>query len=139
MKRLLLGFVAGFLATIIFHQLAIAALHMAGIAPRPAWNMTPVPPFGVPSVVSLSFWGGIWGAIMIPLIDRRRGGAYYGIALLFGAIAPVLVAWFISAPLHHQPIAGGWKPRSMMIGPIVNGVWGLATALFYALFTRRRP
>ena len=44
MKRALLGFVAGFLATIIFHQLAIAALHAAGIAPRPAWNMTPVPP-----------------------------------------------------------------------------------------------
>jgi len=25
----------------------------------------------------------------------------------------------------------GWKPAAMLIGPIVNGVWGLGTALFY--------
>jgi hypothetical protein len=133
MKRALLSFAAGFLATVVFHQLAVEALHLAGIAPRPAWPMKPVPPFGVPAVVSLSFWGGIWGAIMIPVIDRRRGGSYYALAALFGAIAPTLVAWFISAPLHHQPIANGFNPKLMVIGPIVNAVWGAATALLYVL------
>jgi hypothetical protein len=138
MRRALLGFVAGFLATIIFHQIALQLLHMAGIAPRAAWPMRPVPPFGVPAVISLSFWGGLWGAIMIPIIDRFRGPKYWMWAIVFGAIAPTLVAWFVVAPLKHQPIAGGWKPAALTIGPIVNACWGLGTALFYRLFSGRR-
>jgi hypothetical protein len=136
MKRLLLGFVAGFLGVIIFHQAAVWLLHAAGVTPRGAWPMNPVPPFGVPAVISLSFWGGVWGAIMIPLIDGRRGSGYWIAALLFGALAPTLVAWFIVAPLKHQPIAAGWRPKAMLIGPIVNGVWGLATAMIYAISAR---
>ena len=107
MRRALLGFIAGFLATIIFHQIALQLLHMAGVTPRAAWPTQPVPPFGVPAVISLSFWGGVWGAIMIPIIDRFRGTQYWIWAIVFGAIAPTLVAWFIVAPLKHQPIAGG--------------------------------
>ncbi len=138
MKRVFLGFVAGFVATLVFHQVALALLHAAHVVPNPAWSLRPVPPFGVPSVISLSFWGGVWGAIMIPIIDRRRGGAYYLFAILFGAIAPTLVAWFVVAPLKHQPVAGGWKPARMMIGLIVNGAWGLGTALFYRLLEKMR-
>lgn len=137
MRKILLGFIAGFLATIIFHQIAVQLLHMAGITPRAAWPMRPVPPFGIPAVISLSFWGGVWGAIMIPIIDRFRDAKYWIWALVFGAVAPTLVAWFVVAPLKHQPMAGGWKASAMMIGPIVNGVWGLGTALFYRLFSRR--
>ena len=135
MRRVLLGFLAGFLATIIFHQIALQILHMAGMVPRAAWAMRPVPPFGIPAVISLSFWGGVWGAIMIPIIDRLRDAKYWLAALVFGAIAPTLVAWLVVAPLKHQPIAAGWKPAAMMIGLIVNGAWGLGTALFYRLFS----
>ena len=60
------------------------------------------------------------------------------LAIVFGAIAPTLVAWFVVAPLKHQPIAGGWKPAAMTIGPIVNACWGFGTALFYRLFSGRR-
>jgi len=138
MKRALLGFIAGFVATLVFHQLAILLLHLAHVVPNAPWPMRPVPPFGIPSVISLAFWGGVWGAIMIPVIDRRRGGAYYVWAIVFGAILPTLVAWFVAAPLKHQPIAGGFKPRAMMIGPIVNGVWGFGTALLYRVFDKIR-
>ena len=137
MKRALLGFVAGFVATLVFHQIALQLLHMAGMAPNPAWPMKPVPPFGVPQVISLAFWGGVWGAIMIPVIDRRRG-AYYAIAIVFGAILPTLVAWFLVAPLKHQPVASGWNPQRMMIGPIVNAAWGFGTALVYRLLEKAR-
>ncbi|HEX9163436.1 MAG TPA: hypothetical protein VF980_17145 [Thermoanaerobaculia bacterium] len=133
MKRALLGFIAGFVSTLVFHQILLALLHLAGVVPTGAWAMKPVPPFGVPSVISLAFWGGVWGAIMIPIIDRRRGGAYYAIAIVFGAILPTLVAWFLVAPLKHQPIASGWNPKRMMIGPLVNGAWGFGTALLYRL------
>jgi hypothetical protein len=137
-KRALLGFVAGFVATLVFHQVALQLLHVAGFAPGAAWPMKPVPPFGVPAVISLAFWGGVWGAILIPIIDRRRGAPYYVAALILGAILPTLVAWFLVAPLKHQPIVSGWNPKRMMIGPIVNGAWGVGTAWLYRMFERIR-
>jgi len=138
MKRAFLGFIAGFVSTLVFHQAVLFLLYMAGIAPNPAWPMRPVPPFGVPSVISLAFWGGVWGAILIPIIDRRRGGSYYALAIVLGAILPTLVAWFLVAPLKHQPIAAGWNPKRMMIGPIVNAAWGFGTALLYRVFEKMK-
>jgi hypothetical protein len=136
MRRLVIGFVAGFIATLTFHQLTLWVLHALSVAPRAPYAMTPVPPFGVPAVVSLAFWGGIWGALMMPVIDKQRGARYWLAAVVFGACLPTLVAWFLVAPLKHQPVAGGWKPKSMMIGPIVNAAWGFGTALIYKLAKR---
>jgi len=135
-RSLLFGFIAGFIATLVFHQLTLALLHRMGLSPYAPYAMRPVPPFGVPAVISLAFWGGVWGAIMIPVIERWRGGAFYVAAIVFGAILPTLVAWFVAAPLKGQPMAGGWKLQAMMIGPIVNAAWGLGTALIYRLFRR---
>ena len=137
MKRVLLAFVAGFLATLIFHQPVLAALHAAGIAPKPAYNMAPVPPFSVPSVISLAFRGGVWGIIMIPIIARIGNEAAYWIAaILFGAILPTLVAAFVVAPLKHQPMPH--TPAMAVIGLSVNAAWGLGTALLYRLFARSK-
>ncbi|HEX9406806.1 MAG TPA: hypothetical protein VF975_05785 [Thermoanaerobaculia bacterium] len=135
MRRVVFAFIAGFLATITFHQIALALLHAAHVAPHAAWSMQPVPPFGVPSVISLSFWGGVWGIIMILLIDRFRGAAYWIWSIVFGAIAPTLVAAFVVAPLKHQPIPHSVKMA--ILGFTVNAAWGLGTALFYRLFSRK--
>ena len=134
MRRLLLAFVAGFLATIIFHQIAIELLHLANIAPRAAWSMQPVPPFGVPSVISLSFWGGVWGVIMIPIVDRFHGAQYWIWSIVFGAIAPTLVAAFVVAPLKHMTMPH--TAKMAVLGLTVNGAWGFGTALFYRWFSR---
>ena len=136
MRRLLLAFISGFIATVTFHQGVLWILKAMAIAPRAPWNMTPVPPFGVPSVISLAFWGGVWGALMIPVIDKQRGAKFFVAAAVFGAILPTLVAWFLVAPLKGQPVAAGWKPTAMMIGPIVNAAWGLGTAAIYKMFAR---
>ena len=42
--RLALGFVAGFLATLTFHQIGIWALHAVGYIPFTAWATAPKPP-----------------------------------------------------------------------------------------------
>jgi hypothetical protein len=138
MKRVVFGFVAGFVATLVFHQGLLALLWAVHLAPSFPWSMRPVPPFGVPSVISIAFWGGIWGAIMIPVIDRKRGAAFFVLAIAFGAILPTLVAWFVVAPLKHQPVASGWVPRRMMIGPLINGAWGFGTALLYRFLENMR-
>ena len=136
MRRILLSFVAGFLATLIFHQLALWVLHAAGVASRGPFNMQPVPPFGVPSVVSLAFWGGVWGIVMIPAIARATGAGYWIAAILFGAILPTLVAAFVVAPLKGMKLPA--TPANVATGLIVNGAWGLGTALIYRLMARTR-
>jgi hypothetical protein len=136
--RFLLGFVAAFVATLTFHQIGILVLHLLGITPAMPWVSRPVPPFGVPQVISLAFWGGIWGVLFVlfePWLARSPGGYWVG-AILFGAIFPTLVAWFVVAPLKGLPAGNGFHVPGIFIGPIVNGLWGLGTAVFLRMLNR---
>lgn len=135
--RLAAMFVSAFLAVLIFHQGVLAILHGVGMVPVPAWRMSPTAPFGVPQVISLAFWGGVWGLVFSWAESRFPDGAGYWIAaLLFGAIAPTLVAWFVAFPLHGRPVAAGFVPAHMVVGPLVNGAWGIGTALIYQIIAR---
>lgn len=129
--HLLFGFFAGFLATLIFHQLVRALMWGVGMVPSAPFSMTPTQPFGVPAVISLSFWGGIWG-IVFALLDTKfpRGAGYWLTAFLFGAILPSLVALLLVLPLKGQPMGGGWHPAQLLIAFILNGAWGIGTAVF---------
>lgn len=136
---LAIGFVAGAIGVLVFHQLALAALHAAGITPGVAYSTKITSPFGVPQFLSLAFWGGVWGIVAALLFGRLWGGSLIVALVIFGAIAPTLVAWFVVAPLKGAPVAGGFKPAAMMVGPIVNAAWGLGTGLVLAWFQHLRP
>ena len=133
--KLLFGFIAGFLATLIFHQLALALMWSMDFAPYKPFAMTPTHPFGIPAVISLAFWGGIWG-ILYALIEGRfpNDGAYWAVAFLFGGILASLVAFVIVLPLKGQPMGGGWHLQVLMRALIINGLWGIGTGLFLKLF-----
>lgn len=137
--RILFEFAAGFGATIIFHQPALWLLRLAGMTSRAPYDMKPVPPLDVPSVISLAFWGGIWGIIMIPAIARvRNETAYWIAALLFGAILPTAVAGFVVAPLKGQPVGSGGDPKLIVVGLLINGAWGVGTALLFRFLARSK-
>jgi hypothetical protein len=130
--RLLYGFIAGFLATLVFHQLGLLLLHIAGMTPGTPYNTHRAAPFGVPQFVSLAFWGGVWGIVFV-LVERyiaRSPGGYWVGAIVFGAIFPTLVAWFVVLPLKGLPAGFGFHFPGVFVGPIVNGLWGLGTAVF---------
>ena len=134
-RRTLLGFIAGFIATLIFHQGGLALLHEANLTDRAAYVMRPVAPFGVPQVLSLSFWGGVWGIVLAAFLARTGASRTYLLrALLFGAIVPTLIAFFVVAPLKHLPTAGGGDPKIIAGALILNGLWGLGTALILGFF-----
>ena len=136
-RWLLVGFVAGAVSVLLFHQGALALLYAAGIAPRPPFSFAPTAPWGVPQLWSLAFWGGVWGVLLAAAVNGLlHRGALIGASLLFGALFPTLVAWFVVAPLKGQPAAAGFVPAAMMIGPIVNAAWGLGTGIGLALFGR---
>jgi hypothetical protein len=132
------GFVAGFIAVLVFHQGTLLILHLAGFVPNAPWSFAPVPPLGVPAVLSAAFWGGLWGIVFALLRPQFGEDARYWIsALLFGAIAPTLVAWFVVLPVKGLPAGGSFAWPRVLIGPLVNGAWGLGTAVFLRLLERR--
>jgi hypothetical protein len=132
------GFIGGFLAVLIFHQSLWYLLNLVGLIPldRPAWPLDPIPPFGVPSVISKAFWGGVWGAFLAPLLGGLRGPAYWAGWILIGAIALSLVAFFVVPPMKGEPIPALW-PR-LLAALLVNAAWGFGTALFLQLARARR-
>lgn len=142
-RGLVLAFVAGFIAVLLFHQPMLALLHALGVTGATAYPTQPVPPFEVPRVLSAAFWGGIWGMVFVlvrPWIARGR--AYLPGAVLFGAFVLSLVAWFVVAPLKGLPLASGGHPAGIITALLVNGAWGLGTALLLLLFRevpRRAP
>lgn len=123
------AFVAGFLSTLVFHQGVIGMFYLMGVFPRAPWNLAAVPPLGVPSVLSLAFWGGVWGIPIWYLMRHATGTAYWVRAIVFGAIGPTAVALFVVFPMKGMAFAGGWDPKLIVGGLIVNGVWGLGLAL----------
>ncbi len=139
MKKVLIGFISGFVATLVFHQIAVAVVAAVGIAPFSPWNMAAAPPLGIPAVISLSFWGGVWGILFIFIHHSFGTGArYYTLAFLFGAIFPSLLALLIISPLKGGPVFAGGDPGILLGAFLVNGVWGAATGFLIKLIEGRR-
>jgi hypothetical protein len=132
-RLVIFGFIAGFLAVLIFHQSLWFLLNLAGLIPadRPAWPLDPIPPYGVPSMISKAFWGGVWGAALAPLLHGLRGPAYWASWIVIGAVALSLVAFFVVPPMKGEPIPALW-PR-FLAALLVNAAWGFGTALFLKL------
>jgi hypothetical protein len=137
-RWVIVGFLSGAAAVLIFHQGAAAVLHALELTPRAPYSLQATSPFGVPQVWSIAFWGGIWGVVLAATLARLEGARLLFAALVFGAVFPTLVAWFLVAPLKGQPMAAGLVPVAMAVGLILNGAWGLGTGIGLALFGRPR-
>ena len=120
------AFFAGFLATLLFHQGLVALFWLAGAIPAPPWSMSPVAPLGVPKVISLAFWGGVWGLPVWWLIRRWRGVRQWLAALVVGAIGPTAVALLVVFPLKGLDVSS----TTVIGGLLVNGAWGTGVACF---------
>ncbi len=134
--QILLAFIAGALGVVIFHQGFLLLAYEVGWIPRPPYDMSANPPFHLPKVVSLAFWGGIWGIVMVLCLRRFAMGTRLWLAFLFGGILPTLAGTLIVAPLKGLPVP--IQPARLMFGFVINGVWGLGTMIFYQLLDRRR-
>ena len=127
------AFIAGFVSTLVFHQGVLALLYLAHAVPHAPYDLRAVPPLGLPAVISLAFWGGVWGAAIWSLLKHVGGAAYWVWAVVIGAIGPSAVALFIVYPLKGMPVAGGWDPKLLGTALLLNGTWGLGLALLMRL------
>jgi hypothetical protein len=128
---LLAAFAAGWAATLAVHQPAVGLLHGFGFIAGAPFDTRATAPFGIEHIWSLAFWGGVWGIVLVLAARRQRLMPQTLFAVIFGAVVPTLVFWFVIAPLRGQPIAQNWNLARLWIGPLVNGLWGLGTVLFW--------
>src|SRR5260370_39794840 len=100
---LVLAFIAGALAVPVFHQILFLVLHLAGIIPVPPFDMTPTKPFGVPALVSISFWGAVWGVVFALTLPRwLHGTAYWAAELVAGDVAMTRVYMLLVGSLQRE-------------------------------------
>lgn len=130
---------AGFFAMLVFHQGGVALLHLAGMDPAQAWDMTPAGVLQLPAVEWLALRGAIWGVIIWWLIRSTQSAGFWVSAILLAVILRGAVVLFALPWLRHQPLAGGWETQFITHTLLLNAVWGFGLALFLRLLRVRQP
>ena len=131
-RDLVLGFIAGALAVLAFHQVMVFLLSTVGLIQSHVYATQGVPPFGVPTILNQMFWGGLWGLLFAVVADTLPPWPLLLLGFTFGVLGPVLASWFVVAPLKGTPIAAGWVPQRMLASVLINGCWGIGMVLIYA-------
>src|SRR4051812_11306107 len=113
------GFIAGFVAVLVFHQgTAFLLYHLGNDIPAvvsifgrtsPPFNLAPTQPLGVPVVLSQAFWGGIWGIVLAWILVALRPPAIL-FSTLFGALALTAVGVTLVPYLKGLPTWRGAIP-----------------------------
>jgi hypothetical protein len=123
-------FIAGFVGIALFHQGSGWLLNLIGVYP-PQYKTQPIPPFGVPQIVSQCFWGGLWGIVLAWALAHWRNVNYWLLAFSFGLIVPTLVGWFVVPLIKGTPIMGGPPWMVQVVRPLPNAVWATGTAWLF--------
>ncbi|MUK51188.1 hypothetical protein [Aliivibrio fischeri] len=118
-------FLTGFLLTLIFHQGIIVIGYFFGIFPNFPYSIIPTEPFLIPSIISISLFGGV---IIWYLVKRFKGSILW----ILSGLLLIMFFTIIIAPLKEIYIN---TARFFNIF-ILNGDWGIGNTLFVKLFRR---
>jgi len=133
--RIFLGGVAGAIAMLMFHQVTLQVFFWCGWTAQAAFRIAHVPPFNIPMVVSITFWGAVYGGIFGWFAPRMPGSLIVR-GLLAGVFA-TLMAWFIVRPIAGYDIAFGWASGPMLRSAVANLMWGFGVALILPMLNPR--
>lgn len=124
LRTAIVGFVAGAVSVLIFHQLGFWLSNELGYTRAALYNMRGVPPWGVPTIVSSAFWGGLWG-IVAAFVVPRLPGALGGVLgwILFAAVIVAIVNWTVVLPIKNGRFNMPGLPIIVVL-PLVYGLWG---------------
>ncbi len=137
--RALYGFIAAAISVLTFHQGMWEALHVLavpGLTMPPPYPTDPIPPFAIPRIINLCFWGGLYGIVFGLLLPRFTAPLWL-CGLILGIIA-ALVGLLLVPAIKGLPIGAGWVPLSWVRSLLINGCWGLGVGLILPLFPMRR-
>ena len=137
-KALAIGFLAGALAVLIFHQGMVLILHLAGQVPNFPWQTRPVPPLNVPTLVNQMFWGGVWGLVFAAVAEAIPGRNLWLKGVFFGLLGPWLIGNGLLVPLiKGGPLLFGFAAQRMVVGALIGAAFGLGLGLIYGLLRPR--
>lgn len=130
-RRIFLGCVAGALSVLVFHQVTLQIFFWLGWAPHAAFGVAHVPPFNVPLVVSITFWGAVYGGFFSVALPRVKAPLWLkGVG---AGLCAMLVAWFLFLPMMGHHAAFDWQMGPMMRSLIAYQMWGLGLILMLRL------
>ncbi|UYN97536.1 MAG: hypothetical protein KIT25_11605 [Enhydrobacter sp.] len=135
MRTAVIGFIAGFVGVLVFHQFGFYVSNELGLTRANLYNLRPVPPFGVPTILSAAFWGGLWGIAAAFVVERLAPPLNGPLGwILFAGVVVTLVNWFVVLPIKGVPVGGGFRMPGVVAVPVVYafwgfGMWAIATGL----------
>ncbi|MBC7637095.1 MAG: hypothetical protein H7251_16005 [Acetobacteraceae bacterium] len=136
--RAFVGFLAAVLSVLIFHQGVVALLHVLDIPNYQTalpYPMRAIPPWGIPAIVNLCFWGGMYG-VVFGMLAPRFTLPFWVCGLIMGLVA-TLVGFFVVSTIKGTPVGGGWMLNNWVRSILINGVgFGLGLGLIYPVLAR---
>ena len=142
-KGMVLGFIAGAIATVTVHEIINTIFENPNVWtgwPRHAWNMAPSAVTGVPQILSDMFWGGAWGALFPVIFGALPKGPLTFKGLLYGLLGPALIGVFLAIPF----LTGRWPPffggNASLIIPVlfILGGFGAFLGWLYGFLAYKR-
>jgi hypothetical protein len=148
-RTISLGFIAGFLAVLLFHQgTAFVLYHFGNDVPilvaifgqqmQPPYSMVAVPPFGMPEVIVASFRGGVWGTVLAALLREMRT-LPLTLGFAFGALALTAAGFTLLSQMNGLPPLTLDNRQAWWSAGLYNGAWGWGTALLLRQLTQGKP
>ena len=134
--RIFLGSVAGALSILMFHQTTLEVCFWLGLAPHAAFRVAQVPPFYVPLMVSITFWGAVYGALFAAVSPWVKAPLW--IKGIGAGLCAMLLAWFMFLPLTGHQAAFAWKIGPMLRSFIAYQMWGIGLVLVLPLLRPRQ-
>ncbi len=133
--RVFLGCIAGALSVLMFHQPLLEVLFWLGLTPQAAFRLAVVPPFHAPMVVSITFWGAVYGSVFGWLSPRLPRSIL--IKPLLASLFAMVMSWFIVRPLAGYPVASNWQLAPLVRSAAADLMWGFGITLILPLLQPR--
>jgi len=121
----------------MFHQTTMQVFFWLGWAQQAAFRTAQVPPFNVPLVVSITFWGAVYGGLFGLALPWAWAPLW--LKCIAAGLCAMLLSWFVFLPLMGHSAAFGWKVWPMLRSVIAYQMWGLGLRLVLPLLLPRSP
>ena len=133
--RIFLGSLAGALAILVFHQTTLQIFFWLGFSPQAAFRIAQVPPFNAPLVVSITFWGAVYGGLLGLVLPWIPGPLFAKTAM--AGVCATGLAWFLFLPLMGHSAAFGWQTGPILRSFAAYQMWGIGISLLFTLLHPR--